>query len=533
MKGESGFVRLQSIREEKPSWMYYSPVTATEWSFGLIFPSGDLFASFFSFSYRLIIIFILSVIALLVLIVLITRKFTRPLTQLALATRNIGKGNFMVSLPIYKAKDEIMELSNSFSLMQEELQLYIDHLRETTSAKEKMESEITVARTIQMGMLPKSFPVRDDCNISAILEPAKGIGGDLYDFLFKDEDHLFIAIGDVSGKGIPASLFMAVTRTLFRSGIEKGEPLNLMVTAINHELCHENPNQMFVTFIVGLIDLKTGVMDLCNAGHNPPMIIRKDGSVEKVTQRNGLPLGIFEKTSYTSEKLILGAGDIFLLYTDGITESLNSQNQLFGERKLVKCLEDANHLTSKEIISKVLDEVKMFSGEAEPNDDITMLVIKYLNSSKLSGKVSGSGYLPAEYASLNITNQINEITKIAGWLKELSVEWELSSQNVNNINLALEELISNIIFYAYEDDEKHVIEIVLTRKDGILSIQTADDGKAFNILEKERTPETTLSVKDRFIGGLGIHLIKTLMDKVEYKRESGKNIVILIKKLNS
>ena len=392
MRGESGFVRLQSIREEEPRWMYYSPVTSTEWSFGLIFPSRELFSSLYDFSIRLLFIFVASVIALLIIILLITRKFTRPIIRLVEVTHRIGQGDFHATLPIYKARDEIMQLSNSFSLMQEELQVYTDHLRETTSINEKMQSELNVAHSIQMGMLPKVFPVRDDCEISALLEPAREVGGDLYDFIITNDDHLYLAIGDVSGKGVPGALFMAVARTLFRSRISKGERINSTLENMNRELSGENPNQMFVTFLAIVVDLKTGVMELCNAGHTQPLIIRKSGSIEKLTHLGGIPLGIFEGTSYSSIRVPLEPDDIIILYTDGVTEATNPENELYGEKALVKRLGIIDTLASPDIPMKLLEDVRSFAGDAEQSDDIAILVMKYKNNSLRIGEMRWEKY---------------------------------------------------------------------------------------------------------------------------------------------
>ncbi|MCX6248304.1 MAG: SpoIIE family protein phosphatase [Bacteroidetes bacterium] len=531
MKRGSGFVRLRNIHQEKPSWMFYSPVASTGWSLGLIFPSQDLFASFYDFSYRLVTIFLLSVMTMLVLIILITRKFTKPLTTLVNATRLIGQGDFRFALPVYRSKDEITQLANSFNLMQEELQVYIQNLKETTSAKNRLESELDVARNIQMGMLPGSFPQRDDLEIAAKLEPARIIGGDLYDFFLAGDDRLYFAIGDVSGKGVPASLFMAITRTLFRSRNHKEEALNLIMAGINRELCRDNPNQMFVTFIAGMLDLKTGSMELCNGGHNPPLILRKNGIIEKIVHHGGIPFGIYEDTPYSTFKTTLEEGETLVLYTDGITEAANIQHQLFGEENLIKLLSTVRELNPGAIVSTVFETVKTFAGEAEQSDDNTMLLVKFRKKSTVAGLGSPSLSSGQEIVRLKISNRVAEISKLVDLISDLEKRWSLPAAKAKEINLALEELVSNIIFYAYEDEFDHSVDIEFSKQPGTIIIRIEDDGKEFNILEADSDIDNSLGIDERPVGGLGIHFIKTFMNKIEYSREGGKNIVVLTKEL--
>jgi sigma-B regulation protein RsbU (phosphoserine phosphatase) len=255
--------------------------------------------------------------------------------------------------------------------------------------------------------------------------------------------------------------------------------------------------------------------------------------MEKIPRRDGLPLGIFEETAYTSQTVILGKNDLFVVYTDGITDAINDQGQMYGEAHFLNGLGKSFQRTPKEIIAQSLTDIKQFSGNGDPYDDITLFVLKYIDSKRMIGTTQLSGESTKDYTILRISNQITEITAVNQWLETLGVRWDLSMKNVSDINLVLEELISNIIFYGYSDDEAHIIEIEMEKSDAAVHIRAIDDGKPFNILEGERPPEISLSIEDRSVGGLGIHLITRLTDNVEYKRESGKNIVTLIKKLNT
>lgn len=378
LQGKRGFVRVDGLRAEKdPSFLFYSPVASTGWSLGIIFPEKELFSDFLDFFRRLIIIFTVCVFSILITTVLITRRLTLPISRLVDATHRIGQGDFKAPLPIHRSKDEISQLTNAFSVMQEELATYLRNLQETTIAKEKIESELNIAHTIQMGMLPTGFPVRKECDLFAMLESAKAVGGDLYDFFFLDEDNLCVAIGDVAGKGVPAALFMTITRTLFRSNISLSTPLHEAIQRINNSLGKENPNQMFVTFWAGIVDLRSGEMEFCNAGHNFPYLIEKNGNVKKIPQTNGLPLGVFEETLYTSRNIRFLPGEILVLYTDGITEALNLAQKFYGDKKLTRLLSDPGNKTAKEIGLKLIGDVHSFAQGLEQADDITILVLVY------------------------------------------------------------------------------------------------------------------------------------------------------------
>lgn len=485
------------------------------------FSSDELLSGFIGFLKKLGTVVLVSMIAALLVTILVVRRFAKPIRKLTDAARLIGQGDFHAALPVIKSKNEIGQLAKSFALMQVELQNYIRNLKDTTSAKEKIESELKIAHEIQVGMLPTQFPHRGDCDLFAILEPAKAVGGDLYDFFIIDKDHLYFAVGDVSGKGVPASLFMAVTRTLFRSKAISGVSLEHVFESINTELCKENPNMMFVTFQAAILDLRDGSLEMCNAGHNPPILIRNIGHVDKIHCKSNLPFGIMNQVSFISEKLILGVGDMLVMYTDGITEAINTHAELYREEKFLKSIATFLNLPAKETAARLIMDVKSFSGDAEQSDDITLLVMKYNDGKK---------DLPDENAdrvSLVLKNKVSEIEKINETLNILEKKWAISAKAVMEINLALEELVTNIVFYAFQDTSEHDIEIEFLRNHRDLTITVSDDGVAFNLLGKDANEELKKTLAERKVGGLGIHFIKTLMNRVEYKRSGDRNIVVL------
>jgi sigma-B regulation protein RsbU (phosphoserine phosphatase) len=281
---------------------------------------------------------------------------------------------------------EISLLGNALSRMQTELKDYIRNLEVTTKAKERFESELNIAHEIQQGMIPKMFPPfpeRGDIDIYALLEPARQVGGDLYDFFFLDKDTLCFAIGDVSDKGVPASLMMAITITLFRSEAVKATTVNEIVGNINRDISKGNENLMFITFFMGILDMRTGHLTYCNAGHNYPLLLRNDGSLVSLDETHGIPLGIDEGQVYKTGAIVINKNDVLVLYTDGITEAMNNNGELYGDERFTDLVGSCCPGKSpRETAVVVMDDVTGFADTPERSDDITLLVLQYYPSHK-------------------------------------------------------------------------------------------------------------------------------------------------------
>jgi sigma-B regulation protein RsbU (phosphoserine phosphatase) len=524
LSGKRMFAKVSDIQHVKvPSWIYSAPVPRTKWVFALTFPTEKLYAGLYRFSQNLIVIFMISLLAMILITVMITRRFARPLGRLSMAAQRIGKGDFDTPLPEYKARDEISELTEAFAGMKKELVQYIDHLQVATAAREKMEGELKVAHDIQMGLLPKVFPARDDWDLAALLLPAKAVGGDLYDYFFLDDDHLVVAIGDVSGKGVPASLLMVSARALFRSKLSLKIPLNQSVYEINREICRENPNQMFVTFMAGIINLADGLMTYCNAGHNPSFLIRSGGLCEKLREVHGIPLGVFEHAAYSSGTVVIGPGESLLMYTDGVTEATSVNGDLLGEAAMLEILKGNTHLCPADTVRLLETRTLDFMAGAEQADDITLLILK-------SRKMAESKEAAENIRELRLQNQLKELDRIVALLELLGDEWTIPQRTVMELNLILEELFTNVVFYAYDDGQEHEILLTFNKLSASkLEITLEDDGREFNLLEKDTSENVTHGIEERKIGGLGIHFVKQLVDEIRYQRRDGKNIVILIR----
>ena len=375
-RGEEGMRQL--VIDGQESYVFYKPLGNTGWSVAIVCPESDIFGAFNRLR-RAVTIAVLAglLLLLLVSIQIITREL-KPLRRLADQAGVIAKGNFDEALPESGRVDEIGQLSQSFSDMQRSLAGYIEELKQTTAQKASIESELKVASDIQMSMVPRIFPAfpnRPDIDLYASMTPAKEVGGDLYDFFVQDE-RLYFCVGDVSGKGIPASLFMAVTRNLFRIVAQQGRSPEEIATQINLILSHDNEQNMFVTMFIGCADLKTGHLDYCNCGHNAPLI---DGQFMKLQYTNR-PIGIWEEGGFIGESIDDIRGRQMLIYTDGLNEAENPQKQLFGEHRLQELMAGALSLNSEQVIEMLQEAVERHRDGAAPNDDLTLLCLKLIKS---------------------------------------------------------------------------------------------------------------------------------------------------------
>ena len=359
--------------------MFYAPIKATGWSVAVACLHSDVFAGVDRLLNRIIAIGILGLLLLAGFCYMTVRRLVTPLTRFAGSATEIAQGNFTASLPDIHTQDEMKTLRDSFEHMQQSLVAYIDELKDTTVKKERIESELRIAREIQMGMVPKIFPAfpdREDVDLYAKLIPAKEVGGDLYDFFIENEKLYFI-VGDVSGKGVPASLVMAVTCRLFRTVASHFQTPAEIVTALNDTLAENNESNMFCTFFLGILDLQTGHMQYCNAGHNAPVLMRTSGETEFMSVVPNLPLGLFERFAYEGQECTLMKGESLFLYTDGVTEAENSDKELYSDEHLLEFLEMHRQKRPSELAEEVFSDIVRHAADAEQSDDITIMCLNY------------------------------------------------------------------------------------------------------------------------------------------------------------
>lgn len=365
------------------SYIFFKPVEHTDWSVGLVMRALTVQVTGYVLAGLLLSFVFIALIIVLLVNFLTIRQTTKPLNQLAQSADEVAKGNFNTWLPWVSSHDEVRHLRDSFRDMQHSLARYVDELQVTTAQKASFESELKVAHDIQMSMLPKIFPPypdRDDVDVYAQLTPAKAVGGDLFDFFIRD-DQLFFCIADVSGKGVPAALVMAVTRSLFRNISSQVDEPHLIVGKLNDVLTEDNDINMFVTAFVGVLNLKTGLLRYCNAGHNAPFIT-SGGQCLQVDVTPNLPIGVMLGWDFTMQETQLANGNIIFLYTDGLTEAEDIFHNQFGEERVVSILSNMQPQdgspTPQEIIDAQIDAIHTFVGEAEQSDDITMLAIQFI-----------------------------------------------------------------------------------------------------------------------------------------------------------
>ncbi len=380
VRGDTGYAPFTSLVTGKRCWMKYSPLPASGWSLAVLFPQDELMTDIARLNRTVILIGLAGFFFLLLVIVWIAKSITHPLIGLSKAAGQIARGDLDAEIPDVTTRDEVAELADSFRFMKTSLKKYIADLRETTAAKERIDSELKIAHDIQMSIIPKTFPPfpdRNEFDLYATIEPAREVGGDLYDFFFLDDTHLCFAIGDVSGKGVPASLFMAIARTLIKTKATQGLEPGILLTRVNQDLCIDNDAVMFVTLFLGILNTRTGEVRYSNAGHNPPFILRRGGGLEKVQGTGGTAVGVMEDVVLKSRSLILDPGDTIFLYTDGVTEAFDIGSNLFSDARLFEALASLRSNPVKGIAVGVMAEVKAFSQGAEQSDDITMLVLRF------------------------------------------------------------------------------------------------------------------------------------------------------------
>jgi sigma-B regulation protein RsbU (phosphoserine phosphatase) len=422
-----------------------------------------------------------------------------------------------------KGRDALMR---ELTVKNQELQESFDNLRRTTTAKERMESELNIGRDIQMSMLPLKFPPfphRNEFTVFATLEPAREVGGDFYDFFLIDEDRFCFCVGDVSGKGVPAALFMAVTKTLIKSRATNDFSPASILTHVNDEISENNDSAMFVTLWLGILDVTTGELSYCNAGHNPPYLRRASGEVVRLAIRHGPVVGAVDGLVYGEDAESLQSGDFLFVYTDGVTEAMDPAGALYEEDRLVRVLEARAYGSVEELVAASTEDVWKFQAEAEQADDVTVLAVQF------TGREGGAAGM--HVLELEVGNRYEEIERVNRSFDEFASAYGMPEKVRRSMKLVFDDLLNNVISYAYKDEAEHLIEVRVELSPDRLAVRISDDGHPFNPFGRS-SPDTALELEEREIGGLGIHLVQNLMDEASYTRRTDRNVVVLVKYLS-
>ena len=382
--------------------------------------------------------------------------------------------------------------------------------------QKRMQDELNVARDIQLSMVPKDFPQFDAIDLFARLEPAREIGGDLYDCFMIDDESLCLCVGDVSGKGAPAALFMAMAKTLIKSYASSDLSTASIVTRVNDELCQNNDECLFVTLFVSILNINTGELKFTNAGHNFPYIIKEDKSLVTIDKKHGPIVAAMDELSYREDSITLEKNDTLFLFTDGVTEAMDRDEALYGEERLENFLKNSDCKDVKTTINNLMQDIYTYEDGNAQTDDITMLSCFY------------SGQNIVLSSEISISNKLEEITTISEYFDAFCETNDLPMACSQKVNLSLDDLLNNIISYGYKDDLEHTIDVEFKLFDNKLIVIVEDDAIPFNPFSGDGV-NTSLSISEREIGGLGIELIKKLMSSCNYHRKANKNVVTLTK----
>lgn len=380
LAGETGVVELDGLPITGDSFLYFTPLEGQKWSIGVVFPKEDMLADVARLNREVATLGGVGFVILALLITYLSSRITHPLRELTASANDMASGNLDAELPEATSRDEVGELARSFQTMRDSIKSYIANLTETTAAKERIESELRIAHDIQMSILPKlfpAFPERNEFDIFASIVPAREVGGDLYDFFFVDEDHFCFLVGDVSGKGVPAAFFMAVTKTLLKVVSERRLDPGEVLAKVNNDLAEDNDSCMFVTLFLAIINIHTGEVRYASAGHNPPLLLPAGGKAQWVPPLNELVAGVMEGTSYTTKTMTMQPGDTLFVYTDGVTEAMDNGKALYSEDRLEEIMNRCGDKSAEEIVRAVEDSLKEFCCGAEQSDDITMLALRF------------------------------------------------------------------------------------------------------------------------------------------------------------
>ena len=465
LSGESGHTHIRYRGAN--NYVYFAPVPRTGWSMSIVIPEDEIF-------------------------------------------RNLKRVGLMVT--IFQVLGILMLI-----LMFRSMFRHYEQNKKLNEKRERMEGELQIASGIQMSMVPKTFPPfpeRHDLDMAADIVPAKEVGGDLYDYYIRDEK-LFFCIGDVSGKGVPASLVMAVTRTTFRNLSAGEDSPGRILRGMNDSLCAMNESSMFVTFFCGVLDLGNGTLRYCNAGHNPPLILTH--SMQILPVEPNLPLGIMPGMEFREQGISFRYDDALFLYTDGLTEAENAAHEQFGEDRMKEVLHGRK--AAYEHLKNMEKGVAEFVGDAPQSDDLTMLFIHYLG-----------GRADASNLRMMFHNDIKQVSQLEGWLETVCRELDCPSELIPSLNLALEEAVTNVILYAYPKGIYGPVELDASRVEGSLVFVLSDSGKPFDPTARPDV-DISASAEDRPIGGLGIHLVRNIMDNVSYEYRDGRNILTMTKNI--
>ncbi len=516
---QAGEVSSGSFSLSGTEYLSFAKSMDNGWLFVVAVPRGEIFVELEVRNRNFLRVIAAASAALLVLAwFLVSTLVNKPIRRLIAEVEELGRGNLAVRVTI-RSRDEIGLLGTAFNRMTGDLRALIEKNALEHAERERMAGELHAATTIQTGMLPRifpPFPERSEFDLHAAMLPAREVGGDFYDFFLVDENRLAVVMADVSGKGVPAALFMVIARTLIKNNAQGGKDPSEVFVAVNNLLCENNEADMFVTAFMGYLDIRSGGFSFVNAGHNPPLIRRAGGSFAVLPVTPQLPLAMFEGIPYPIETMTLGPGDSLLLYTDGVTEAMNRERQLFGEARLIESANRVGAAAPRETIQAIKADIDDFTAGEEQYDDITMLALRMAGG-------GGAG------RRMTVSARLEELPRLYEFTQRFLTERGCPAETLGDILLAVEEIFVNIAQYAYPGGRAGEADLSIEIGDGGAILTFADSGIPFDPLARE-DPDIHVPLEARGIGGLGVFMVKKLVDAMSYRREGDRNILTLRKK---
>ena len=445
--------------------------------------------------------------------ILIKRVIINNLKKINDTLGRITEGDLNVTVDV-RSNEEFSSLSDDINSTVSTLKRYI------AEAAARIDKELEYAKQIQLSALPTNFPQDEEYCIYAQMIAAKEVGGDFYDFYKLNDTTVAFLVADVSGKGIPAAMFMMTAKTIIKDLAESGLPVNDVFTKANEKLCENNESGMFVTAWMGILDVTTGNVQFANAGHNPPLLKRADGSFEYLKTRAGFVLAGMEGIRYRIGEITLNPGDRLFLYTDGVPEATNADNKLYGEDRLLYFMNQSASVDARKLLPALKNNIDEFVGEAPQFDDITMLMFDY--KPQKGGELMTNKTFPAK---------IEALPDVLGFVENMLEQFDCPMKMLTAICVAIEEVFVNIAHYAYPGTIGNMtLHIGFQEQTRQVTFRMTDGGVPFDPLQK-MDPDITLSAEEREIGGLGIFIAKKTMDSLHYDYENGENILTMIKKI--
>jgi sigma-B regulation protein RsbU (phosphoserine phosphatase) len=534
-KGENGIVQLELNAEDV--YVGYAPLSVNNWSVGVVVDRNDVLAPVNEMREQilalrdtternmranttllvvlLLVCSLFAVVAAIALSLRFANRITDPIIRLNRGVQAVSEGNLNAEIAVC-ADDEIGQLATAFNAMTLRLKDYIRHLSEVTAERERIAAEMNVAQKIQTSMLPSVFPPfpdRKEFDLYAEMRPAKEVGGDFYDFFLIDENRLGVLVADVSGKSVPAALFMVIAKTLLRNRLRFGQSPEEVFFTVNNQLAENNETAMFVTTFMGVLEIDTGVFTYVNAGHAPTAIRRGDQGFEWLYIKPGFILGGLENIRVGAMRTRLFPGDMLFLYTDGVSEAHNASGELFGETRLLGALNASARASVFDCVAMMRESIGRFANGAEQSDDITMLSLLY------------NGVPDAE--TMTLAADVRALNILVAFLDACLDRAGFPVEERYGVQLALEEVFVNVARYAYPAGGGE-IHIACVCGEGRIVVTTEDSGKPYNPLLRE-DPDIKLAAEERKIGGLGVYMAKGATDAVYYDFRDGKNILTMVK----